>query len=174
MSILEDGDIPLLSCHHKADTPAEMSLSYIRLSSSTQYTAVSHLWSDGLATPSRNSLPKCQLQHLCDRNGAAESYGRKECWFKRRVAQARPSLAATDPILLRLDVYCVPASTSSKDSPRNERLEAAAIGRMVPTYALARQTLVPDYELHHFTPTCTDSNQAVAEEELLARVVVSG
>ena len=115
MSVLEDGDIPLLRCHRKAGTPAEMSLSYVRLSSSTHYTAVSHLWSDGLATPSRNSLPKCQLQHLCNRIQAAESYGRKGGWFKRRVAQARPSLAVTKPILLWLDVYCVPTSTSSKD-----------------------------------------------------------
>lgn len=174
MSILEDGDIPLLRCHRKADTQAEMSLSYVRLSSSTHYTAVSHLWSDGLATPSRNSLPKCQLQHLCDKIQAAESYGRKGGWFKRRVAQAGPSLAATKPILLWLDVYCVPASTSSKDLQRNKRLKAAAIGLMVPTYALARQTLVLDYELQHFTPASTDSDEAAAEEELLARVVVSG
>ena len=45
---------------------------------------------------------------------------------------------------------------------------------MVPSYALARQTLVLDYELQHFTPTSTDSIQAAAEEELLARMVVSG
>lgn len=174
MSILEDGDIPLLRCHRKADTPADMSLSHVRLSSSTHNTAVSHLWSDGLATPSRNSLPKCQLQHLCDKVQAAESYGRKGGWLKRRVAQARPSLAATNPILLWLDVYCVRASTSSEDLQRSERLKAAAISRMVPTYALARRTLVLDYELQHFTPTRTDSDQAAAEEELLASVVVSG
>ncbi|KAL8864670.1 MAG: hypothetical protein Q9198_009716 [Flavoplaca austrocitrina] len=55
-----------------------------------------------------------------------------------------------------------------------EGLKAAAINRMVPTYALARQTLVLDYELQHYTPKTTDAVQAAAEEEFLARMVVSG
>ena len=142
MSILEDGDIPLLRCHREAGKPKAMSLSYIRLSSSTPYTAISHLWSDGLATPSRNSLPKCQLQRLCEKIQAAESYEYKKSCFKRIVAKMRPSLATTDPILLWLDVYCVPSPTSSINFQRNERLKAAAIGRMIPTHALARRTLV--------------------------------
>ena len=174
MSILEDGDIPLLRCHRKANTPGEISLSYVKLSSSTQYTAVSHLWSDGLGTPLLSSLPNCQLQRLVDRIQAAESYGHKKGWFKRGVAKVQPSLSATDLTLLWLDVCCVPASTSSTDIQRNRRLKAAAIGRIVPAYTLARQTLVLDYELQHFTPTTTDSVQAATEEELLARVVVSG
>ena len=174
MSILEEGDIPLLRCHRKANAPGEISLSYVKLSSSTQFTAVSHLWSDGLGTPSLNSLPKCQLQRLVDRVQAAESYRHKKSWFEGGVAKVQTSLSATDTTLLWLDVYCVPASTSSTDIRRNGRLKAAAIGLMVPTYALARQTLVLDYELQNFTPTTTDSVQAATEEELLARVVVSG
>lgn len=174
MSILEDGDIPLLRCHRKANTPGEISLSYVKLSSSTQYTAVSHLWSDGLGTPLLSSLPNCQLQRLIDRIQAAESYGHKKGWFKCEVVKVQPSLSATDLTLLWLDVYCVPASTSSTNIQRNRRLKAAAIGRIVPTYALAHQTLVLDYELQHFTPTTTDPVQAATEEELLARVVVSG
>lgn len=173
MSILEDGDIPLLSCHRKASTPGEISLSYIKLSSSTRYTAISHLWSDGLGTPSLNSLPKCQLQCLVDRVQAAESCRLKKGWFKRRVAKVQPSLSATSPTLLWLDVYCVPAPSSSTDIQRNRRLKAAAISRMVPTYALAQQTLILDYELQRFTPISTDSLQAAADEEFLARLVVS-
>lgn len=115
MSILEDGDIPLLRCHRKTNTPGEISLSYVKLSSSTQYTAVSHLWSDGLGTRSLGSLPKCQLQRLLDRIQAAESYEHKKGWLERGVAKVQSSLSATDPTLLWLDVYCVPASTSSTD-----------------------------------------------------------
>ena len=174
MSILEDGDIPLLRCHRKANTPGEISLSYVKLSSSTQYTAVSHLWADGLGTRSLGSLPKCQLQRLVDRIQAAESHGHKKGWLERGVAKVQSSLSATGPTLLWLDVYCIPASTSSTDIQWNRRLKAAAIGRMVPTYALARQTLVLDYELQHLTPTTTDSVQAAAEEEFLAIIVVSG
>ena len=172
MSILEDGDIPLLRCHRKADSPGELSLSYAKLSSSTQFTAVSHLWSDGLGTPSLNSLPRCQLQRLVDRIQAAESYGHG--WFERGITKCLPSTSSAESTLLWLDVYCVPSSTSSTDIQRNGRLKAAAIGRMVPTYALARQTLVLDYELQNYTPATTDPVRAAAEEELLARVVVSG
>ena len=102
MSILEDGEIPLLRCHRKANTPGELSLSYVKLSSSTQYTAVSHLWSDDLGTPSLNSLPRCQLQRLVDRIQAAESH--KKGWLKRLVARVQPSLSNTDQTLLWLDV----------------------------------------------------------------------
>lgn len=168
MSILEAGDIPLLACHHDG---RDLQLSYIKLSSSTQYTAVSHLWSDGLGTPSTNSLPKCQLQRLVERVQVAESYGRKKSWFGKK---GRYIKLATDPTLMWLDVYCVPASTASNDLARIKSLKAAAINRMVPTYALARQTLVLDYELQHYTPITTDAVQAAAEEEFLARMVISG
>jgi hypothetical protein len=32
----------------------------------TRYVAISHVWSNGLGNPSRNSLPQCQLQRLQD------------------------------------------------------------------------------------------------------------
>ena len=65
----------------------------------------------------------------------------------------------------------MPASSRIK---RTVRLKRAAIDHMVPTYALARLTLVLDHELQNLTLTDRDPLKAATEEEFLAPVVISG
>ena len=170
-TILEDGGIPVLRCRRMATAPDDISLSYERLSSSSRYVAISHVWSDGLGTPSKNSVPRCQLNCLVDKVQRAVKYKVKRRWRGPSRAQIEDASSPTDDTLLWLDVYCVPASSRVE---RMVRLKRAAIDRMVPTYALARLTLVLDYELQNLKLTDRDPLNAAAEEEFLARVVISG
>ncbi|KAL8832286.1 MAG: hypothetical protein Q9170_004943 [Blastenia crenularia] len=65
IAILSRGGLPLLSFIR---TPLDdgISLEIIEASPSTNFVAISHVWSDGLGNPVSNSLPECQLQHLID------------------------------------------------------------------------------------------------------------
>ena len=171
MSILDQGEIPILKCDRRPDSPGKSLLSFARLSNSTRYTAVSHLWSDGLGIPSLNCLPRCQLERLVDLAQAAVTIGQRlqYAWHQFRNGKGYSST------LIWLDVYCVPASTIRTTTMRqSERLKAAAISRMVPTFALAQHTLVLDRELQNFTSTDTKNLFNAMKEDFLARLIVSG
>ena len=169
-AILEDGGIPILRCRRISAAPDVIALSYEKLTSSSRYVAISHVWSDGLGTPSKNSVPRCQLNRLVGRVQEVMRY-KVKWWRYPSRAQIEGGRSPNDDALLWLDVYCVPASSEIE---RMVRLKRAAIARMVPTYALARLTLVLDHELQNLTLTERDPLNAATEEEFLARVVISG
>lgn len=60
--IIQSGDKPLISINKAG--PLDVKL--IRWTSRANYTAISHIWSDGLGNPRRNALPYCQLTRLRD------------------------------------------------------------------------------------------------------------
>jgi len=87
-AIIRDGEIPLISF---TETPSgDIQHKVIRAKYSTDYTAISHLWSDGLGNPRQNALPKCQIINLIEQIREAnhrkqESKGEpRESW--RRIA----------------------------------------------------------------------------------------
>ncbi|GAW26555.1 putative conserved hypothetical protein [Rosellinia necatrix] len=168
MSILETGGIPLLKCQLSVDVPhSPIQLSYVRVDSSTPYQAVSHVWSDGLGTPSQNSLPECQLRSVVAKLRVSHDYRSQNGRLSsRNWRRTRP----TNEVLLWLDVYCVPASGQDE---RRDALKSIAIDRMVPTYALASQTLVLDHELQRYAPETIDARKATMDEEVLARIAIS-
>ena len=170
-AILEAGGIPLLSCQRNPAAPNEISLTYTKMTSSSRYVAISHVWSDGLGTPSKNSIPQCQLIRLVDGVQEAATYEVKRSWRHPSRVHTRVTRSPTHNALMWLDVYCVPVSSNVE---RLARLKRVTMDRMVPTYALARLTLVLDRELRNVTPTNQDPIYAAIEEEFLARVVISG
>ncbi|KAF7540758.1 hypothetical protein G7054_g1165 [Neopestalotiopsis clavispora] len=107
------------------------------------YTAVSHVWADGLGNLQDNALPECQLRKL----------------HERLVDLMAATGGSDSEHLFWLDALCVPPDQTASD-----RFQANALGTMASIYAEARQVLVLDRELMQIEPD---------ELESMARVVTS-
>jgi hypothetical protein len=66
---IEQREIPLISIEHSADLLRPTTLRLHRRERSSKYTAISHVWADGLGNPPLNALPTCQLEYLAARFG---------------------------------------------------------------------------------------------------------
>lgn len=147
--ILKDGGIPVVMAT-QART-GEIKLQYVRSFLGLDYTAVSHLWSDGLGDPSHNHLPACQLMKLL---GCMIALPSKRRWNRGYKTPQLPqdwhthghSRYLKKPLYFWLDVYCVPLG---KVDEVTDTLKRKAISRMVPTYAFAKTVLVLDRGLQH-------------------------
>jgi hypothetical protein len=62
IEIIKSGGIPLVSVHTGPRNMVEIRIE--TANPSTRYTAISHVWSDGLGNPNSNALPQCQLEWL--------------------------------------------------------------------------------------------------------------
>ena len=127
--IVRDGGIPLISI--KIDEHDRLELSVVAYNGLSRYTAISHLWVDGLGNPSKNALPICQL--------------RKLAVYLRDMRNTRPISSRSifekvtrAPLLMWIDTLCIPL---------DEQLRASAIHQMAWIYASARDVLVLDHEL---------------------------
>ncbi|KAF2166261.1 hypothetical protein M409DRAFT_23453 [Zasmidium cellare ATCC 36951] len=147
VQILERGGIPVLECEESKTE--NLQLRFVAASPHVDYTAISHLWADGLGNPFGNTLPRCQLMRLIEIVRATnESELSFWSWFPR-----------TTPVRIWLDIYCVPAQVSSTEqghdrrSPEEQqqdvRPKRMAIARMDVTYAWASYVLALDQELIH-------------------------
>lgn len=72
-AMISTGHVPLVSIETREDSgDIELRLHKRRLpnflsrlaSTPSRYTAISHVWADGLGNPEKNSLPTCQLKNL--------------------------------------------------------------------------------------------------------------
>lgn len=99
----------------------------VRYEQGMQYTAISHVWSDGRGNPHRNALPACQL---------------------KSIHQYVATLTQNTDTLFWIDTLCVPVK---------EPLRNTAIMRMALTYKAADQVLVLSEELlSHTLPSTSD------------------
>lgn len=78
LDALENDTIPLISV---TDVGGEARIGVTRYQEGVHYTAISHVWSDGLGNTLVNSLPSCQLldlhkkvSHLAHKNGSETSF----------------------------------------------------------------------------------------------------
>jgi hypothetical protein len=164
--ILENGGFPIVSC--KIDCSGNPTLQYHRATLKSSYTAISHLWADGLANLNGNSLPRCQLKRLVKR--VAEV--RKSTTFAGDLWHRMPWNRRVD---FWLDVYCVPVPKShntsaigrARDTEELHKLKAVALKKMTATYAWAKTVLVLDHELSYIT-------SAHDELELRGRIAICG
>jgi hypothetical protein len=67
IAMIGAGKIPLVSIRHSKDSTQPIELRLQRRTLRSKYTAISHVWADGLGNPAVNALPTCQLQKLADR-----------------------------------------------------------------------------------------------------------
>lgn len=135
-SILEDGDIPLISCVLGPGNDPDLQV--IKASYGTDYTAINHVWAEGLCQLQRllGYLYQVRLTHkkrnLHPLSGATHSFGLETLLSAKK-----------QPLTLGMGIFCVPV-------PKNERfssLKTKAISLMTPTYAKALRVLVLDSEL---------------------------
>lgn len=61
IQIIQDGGVPLIPVQEEA---GRMYLKVEPRTLQSRYTAISHVWCDGLGNPSANALPECQLTYL--------------------------------------------------------------------------------------------------------------
>lgn len=67
INIIQHGEVPLVSIEMDNSLDQRLSIRLHTRSRSTRYTAISHVWIDGLGNPTSNSLPVCQLKALRSR-----------------------------------------------------------------------------------------------------------
>lgn len=167
LAILKSGGVPVVRC--KLRGLDRLTLQHVRASPSA-YTAISHLWADGLGNPSGNTLPRCQLERLVNWVSKAARSATTGSGNLFRKAFTRSHID------FWLDIYCVPVvkrntlAPLTDDSIRTEelqRLKAAALSRMLAVYSWAESVLVLDHELSYITSSHD-------ELELLGRVAISG
>lgn len=117
--IVGNGQIPLLLLSNDESRPI---VQVIPFQQGIKYVAISHVWSDGMGNPHKNSLPLCLFQALD--------------YF---VKKARTNSSAQTPFYFWIDTICVPRAP--------DHLRWAAIAAMRHTYRDARLVLVICQEL---------------------------
>lgn len=151
--IIQSGDKPLISINKTG--PLDVKL--IRWTPRANYTAISHIWSDGLGNPRRNALPYCQLVRLRDlaqQGMEAESspFHDEEHRLRSilrfvaiRYGDASPHVKSPDPnrIALWIDTLCIPVSPGEQDES-TASLRLSAIKQISSIFSGAAYTLVLD------------------------------
>lgn len=150
-NIIRRGGIPVLSFSKLPS--GEFRQKVIRAKYSTNYTAISHIWSDGLGNPSDNSLPKCQLERLASQV-QANIAARKKKIAESRFQEYEDSAGSNRSVNIWMDTLCIPVN--------DESLKIKAINRMSPTYKRATSVLVLDSGLAAAAPPITRGPTSVA------------
>jgi hypothetical protein len=128
-AVLKDGRIPIVVLTYDENGTRSMTIS--SACPLLQYTAISHVWSDGMADPRQNGLLECQLTKLeADLRSIQDD-------------NSEPPEGGKYTLHFWIDVFCVPcAGTSSMQE--SIKLKSKAIQLMAPTYGTASQVLIID------------------------------
>ncbi|OKL62569.1 hypothetical protein UA08_02140 [Talaromyces atroroseus] len=143
-AIYRDGDVPVLSCTIDSYTGG-ISVGVLASHNCRSFTAISHVWSDGLGNDTANALHECQLtdvvqqvrrlQDMLD-NGPSGS--------QASLVEGRlPFLDASNshhPAYFWLDTLCIPLDKKARQ---------IAIGRIDWTFAAAKAVLVRERSIRH-------------------------
>lgn len=141
---IDDNMLPLIQITDT--TELSISLVAVEFDDSQGYTAISHVWGDGLGSPTLDGIPV---------NGLAE------CQISRLFRYVRGSERNLSSVRIWMDTFCIPAQTLYIQQRR------AAIGSMRTVYTRASKVLVLDAEL---LQACAH----VSNLELLIRILSSG
>lgn len=140
VKILRSGGIPLIEIFMSSSSDdAQVDLRVIEANNkTTSYTAVSHVWSDGLGNSEANEIFFCQLRYIYD---CLQSLRKQQRSSFKRFGELVVQRVANPPVILWLDTFCVPVGEENR-SDRNRAIE-----RMAQTYSDAKNTLVLDSEI---------------------------
>ncbi|PMD57993.1 uncharacterized protein K444DRAFT_631468 [Hyaloscypha bicolor E] len=164
-AIIRSGGIPLVSIHKMAKGNLEIQAQPLKPAS--RYTAISHVWSDGLGNKCTNSLPTCQLEWI---TGCLSSLGGSSPkvihYFsgtgfrvdKDSIGETKTIMGgSSNSPLFWMDTLCIPAKEMGRDD-----LKTIAINKMAPTYAQAEKTLILDWEILRIQVGSFDSIEVFA------------
>lgn len=165
--------IPLVSISEKG---TKLDIQVVKARSTTAYTAISHVWSDGMGNPFANQLPACQILRLRDwilelkrlRKGKprsiskpstwlplfrSESTGWMQLWYDRPTRPGKPiELGKRGRVVFWMDTLCIPTSAetqSFKNTDRRKALKQKAIKHITPIFAGATNVLILDKGLQN-------------------------
>lgn len=179
--IIRQGHIPLVSV--KKSSRGQVSLKVTTATASSEYAAISHVWSDGLGNPTANAIPQCQaemisnsLSRISRDDESLDDYLTHSVRFGQdpdSTLQHRwKSLFKKAPLTqFWLDTLCIPVSIPGDSSDTKadvDKLKLMAINQMGQIYSAASQILVLDSELQQVGSGALDQ---VGHIELLARLV---
>jgi hypothetical protein len=164
IEIIKSGGIPLVSVQTGPHNMVELHIE--KANPSTIYTAISHVWSDGLGNPNANALPQCQLEWLSTCLGRLPPRGYQGIYYTYgaitldaggldAISQSNSSRPAP---LFWMDTLCIPVDNEYA------ALRTEAINKMAAYYAQATGTLILDSELQ------TLRMSVLIAEEILARI----
>ncbi|KAF6824202.1 het domain protein [Colletotrichum plurivorum] len=131
VEILAMGKVPLISIHR--DATNGFAIDVVPLKAELRYTAISHVWVDGLGNTSGNALPGCQLDRL---HGSLRMH--QQLSSKNTMSFGR---SRSDVVVFWMDTLCIPVK------PQHKELRLRAINQMALVYSGAENTLVLDEEL---------------------------
>lgn len=123
VAIIESGSVPTLRTQNNVDDVEKISLSAHSYTSTTRYLAISHVWADGLGSPTSNTVRRCQLSRIADRlDGLQDRFGGEELYFW-------------------MDTLCIPVGAPYKHLRNNQ------IQQMGNIYRRAQAVLVVDPDM---------------------------
>ena len=131
-AILEADQLPVLELRREPSNPA-VQLRAVPHSNSISYTALSHVWADGMGNPHANTLPQCQINRLHALLTALN--GQQSHSLKSRLLGSRHK---AETAYIWIDTLMIPLE---------KRLRKKAISRMYDIYKSAKSVLVLDRSL---------------------------
>ncbi|EXJ56934.1 hypothetical protein A1O7_07278 [Cladophialophora yegresii CBS 114405] len=124
--ILREGSIPTIRLNNGMNA---IELEQVGSCSPTNFTAISHVWSDGLGNLHSNGLPTCQLKRIQKQVNDLQPF-------------RQPDSSALTNRNFWIDTICVPTGSDF------EAERSLAIAKMVKVYRLAKDVLILSSELH--------------------------
>ena len=149
--ILEQGQIPI--AHLTRTGPDNIAIEIAPARPREQYTAISHVWADGLASADYNGLLRCQLDGLFEclwkmhmewqTTNRSDNSIKKEANRRSRISRSLTHRFSDRRIVIWIDAICVPVLDYG-DLAKSGLMKRRAIELMTPTYAGASHVLVLD------------------------------
>lgn len=146
VDIIKCGGIPLISMSLDKDDPG---IKVVQCTPYITYTAVSHVWSDGLGSHGSNALPLCQLVMISrtyslehspfyDGRTTLSRFNSRISWYNWKLLRpGKPYVSTSDKRLyFWMDTLCIPVG--------HKDLKLRAIRHITPIYAGAFNILVLD------------------------------
>lgn len=153
-SIIEAGDIPLVSCWLSSDQ--QLCFEVVKAEPRTRYVAISHVWSGGLGNPRANKIASCQLRRLFEICGQTLYDSQPFQFLSDRIHRD-----AQRKVHFWLDTICIPVGND------NQNAKKISIARMSRIYSEATRVLVLDSDLQKLISKHMDA------EEILSRIACS-
>ncbi|OQV00839.1 hypothetical protein CLAIMM_06284 [Cladophialophora immunda] len=110
------------------------------------FTAISHVWSDGMGNQSRNQIWRCQLKRIKEELQKLEDEKRNALHPVERICsvQVVKQKSGFRRLYFWLDTLCIPRNHPSNGSEKNGHLREKAIRHITPIFQAADQVLVID------------------------------
>ncbi len=168
-SILERGEIPIAEVT-RDKVSRSLSVRIVPASPLTKYMAISHVWADGLADPTKNSIFSCHIHRLIedalstrfrfDHSRFSPLYWARTSWSHLR----EDVFTKRQQFYFWIDALCVPALDDTR-LQRSQELKQKAIDLMTPTYAGASSVMVLDRGIQGIKPIKNLRTDSVAPFE---------